>query len=105
VHLTALSWTTSPSVRSSDSPPMSSSSDVHVEPDKEHVSKVKLPKLTPRKFNGELTRWLTFWDSFKSLIHNNRELSDIDRFNYLHSLFEGPALEAISGLRLLFCNH
>jgi len=51
--------------------------------------KVKLPKLTPRKFNGELTKWLIFWDSFESSIQNNQELSDVDRFNYLYTLLEG----------------
>ena len=102
---TAVSRTTSPTAPSRDIPPTSSGSDVHVEPDKERISKVKLPKLTPRKFNGELTKWLTFWDSFESSIHNNRELSDIDRFNYLHSLLEGPALEAISGLKLTTANY
>ena len=47
------------------------------DPTRDHTSRVKLPKLTPRKFNGVLTRWLTFWDSFKSSIHNNRELLDV----------------------------
>ena len=67
--------------------------------------KVKLPKLTPRKFNGELTKLLMFWDSFESSIHNNQELSGIDRFNYLCILLEGPALEAISGLKLIGANY
>ena len=30
---------------------------------------VKLPKLTIRKFNGDLTKWVTFWDTFNSSIH------------------------------------
>ena len=72
---------------------------------RDHTYRVKLPKLTPRKFNGELTRWLTFWDSFESSIHNNRELSDADKFNYLYTLLEGPALEAISGLKLTAANY
>ena len=67
---------------------------------REHISKVKLPKLITGKFNGELTKWLTFWDSYKSSVHSNQELLDGDRFNYLYSLLEGPALEAISGLKL-----
>ena len=50
--------------------------------------KVKLPKLSIRKFNGDLTLWTTFWDSFESAIHNNRNLSAIDKFNYLNSLLE-----------------
>lgn len=75
------------------------------DPTREHASRVKLPKLTQRKFSGELTKWLTFWDSFESSIHNNQELSDVDKFNYLYTLLEGPALEAISGLKLTAANY
>lgn len=42
------------------------------EPDRARViNKVKLPKLTLRKFGGDLTSWATFWDSFESSIHQN----------------------------------
>ena len=50
------------------------------------VPKVKLPKLTLKWFNGDLTNWITFWDSFESSIHNNAGLRNID--NYLNSLLE-----------------
>ena len=42
--------------------------------------------------------WTTFRDSFESSIHNNTGLSNIDKFNYLNSLLERSAAEAISGL-------
>ena len=32
---------------------------------------VKLPKLSLKKFNGELTKWTTFWDTFESAVHSN----------------------------------
>ena len=58
---------------------------------------------TPQwKFNGEITRWATFWDS---AIHAIAELSDIDRFNYLHSLLEDTVADAISGLSLMATNY
>ena len=44
---------------------------------------VKLPKLTIRPFNGDLTSWTSFWDSYRSAIHDNPGLSEIDKFNYL----------------------
>ena len=68
-------------------------------------TKVKLPKLALKRFNGDLTRWATFWDSFESSIHNHPGLSDIDKFNYLNTLLEGPASEAISGLKLTTANY
>ena len=70
-----------------------------------HATRVKLPKLAPKKFNGDLTRWSTFWDSFESSIHHHPDLTDIDRFNYLHTLLEGPAADAISGLKLTSANN
>ena len=69
------------------------------------TTKVKLPRLTLKRFNGDVTKWCTFWDSFESSIHLNPELADIDKFNYLHSLLEGVAAEAISGLKLTTANY
>ena len=68
-------------------------------------AKVKLPKLTIQPFKGDLTTWTTFWDSYKSAIHDNASLSDIDKFNYLRSLLQGSALDAISGLTLTAANY
>ena len=64
------------------------------------VDKVKLPKLVLRPFNGDITMWNTFWESYDSAVHRNRDLSEIDKFNYLNSLLTGTAREAVSGLSL-----
>ena len=66
---------------------------------------IRLPKLNIRPFNGELTAWITFWDSYKAAIHENPALSDIDKFNYLRSLLERSALDAVSGLTLTAANY
>lgn len=65
----------------------------------------KLPKLTIKKFNGDITKWTTFWDSFQSAVHSNTSLSDIDKFSYLNSYLESAATEAISGLMLTTANY
>ena len=67
--------------------------------------RVKLPKLTLRSFSGDMTQWPTFWDSFKSAVHENTQLVTVDKFNYLKSLLSGTALEAISGLTLTASNY
>ena len=36
--------------------------------------KAKLPKLQLKKFSGKVSVWQEFWDSFKSAIHENKEL-------------------------------
>ena len=67
--------------------------------------KTKLPKLTRPKFKGEVTRFHSFWDSYTSAIHNNPDISAIDKFNYLRALLEGPAARAIQGLALSATNY
>ena len=69
------------------------------------MTPVKLPKLMIKPFKGELTAWTTFWDSYQVAVHANRSLSDIEKFNYLRSLLQGPALEAIAGLTLTAANY
>ena len=98
------------SVRSeltSDAPPPSTSlSSVHSDsPVVTSSPTVKLPKLMPKKFNGDLTKWETFWSSFESTIHLNTTLSGVDKFNYLSSLLEGPALAAVAGLKITTANY
>lgn len=68
-------------------------------------TKIRLSKITLKKFNGDITSWTSFWDSFESSIHLNSELTDIDKFNYLRSLLEHSTLEAISGLTLSSVNY
>ena len=52
-----------------------------------HSNKVRLPKLTMHKpFNGKLTAWSPFWDSYSSAIHDNPDITKVDKFNYLMSM-------------------
>ena len=67
--------------------------------------RVKLPKLSIKKFNGDLTKWVTFWDSFDSSIHSNPSLSNVDKFNYLNSFLESTAAESVAGLTLTSANY
>ena len=62
--------------------------------------KPKLPKLSLRKFYGDPTSWMPWWDSFNSAVHSNESLSSADKFNYLRSLLDGQAASAIAGLQL-----
>ena len=63
-------------------------------------ARVKLPKLQLCPFSGDLMQWTSFWDAFQTAIHNNAQLSEIEKFNYLNSLLEHTAREAISGFGL-----
>ena len=68
-------------------------------------TKVKLPKITLPHFKGNPIYWTSFWDSYESAIHANPSLSDVDKFNYLKSLLEREAFDAIAGLTLSSANY
>ena len=59
---------------------------------------IKLPKPELFKFNSDITMWQTFWDQFNSSIHSNEDISDVNKFNYLHSFICDEAREIISGI-------
>ena len=56
----------------------------------------RLLMLQLRPFGGELNKWTGFWDSFESTVHNNRDLSDTEKFNYFSSLLERSAISGLS---------
>ncbi|KAG0425818.1 hypothetical protein HPB47_027036 [Ixodes persulcatus] len=61
-------------------------------------AKVKLPELELLRFNGDSLQWQSFWEQFEQVVHNNRELSPTDKFNYLRAALSEDVAEAIAGL-------
>lgn len=59
---------------------------------------VKLPKLELMEFCGEPIKWPIFYESFRRTIHENCELSDHERVQYLINKLSGRALSACSGI-------
>ena len=66
---------------------------------------MKLPKLTIQPFGGDLMTWTPFWESYCAAIHDNPSFTDTEKFNYLRSLLEHTALNAISGFSLTAPNY
>ena len=66
---------------------------------------VRLPKLQLRHFNGDLTKWTSFWESFEAAVDSNPDLSNVEKFNYLSSLLKNTVREAIPGLSLTEANY
>ncbi|XP_055522593.1 uncharacterized protein LOC129716781 [Wyeomyia smithii] len=69
------------------------------------MSRVKLPDIKLPTFSGNLMQWITFRDSFRSLIHNNKSLSAIDKFTYLRASVNGEALQEIQTIELTEVNY
>ena len=68
-------------------------------------SKPRLLKLVLPKFKGDVKDWSTFWDSFKSAIHDNNDIPKVDKFNYSKSLLEGTVFKIVQGLTLSDLNY
>jgi len=81
-------------VQNVSSPSRSSSSNGN------YATGIKLPKIQLAKFNGDITKFPAFWQSFEHAIHNNEAVSPINKLNYLLSLLEGPAYRAVEGFNL-----
>ena len=64
----------------------------------------KLSELTIKKFDGDITTRKSFWDTYELVVHNNEELSDINKFTYLRSLVGHSTKDAL-GLALTSANY
>ncbi|XP_077282736.1 uncharacterized protein LOC143908800 [Temnothorax americanus] len=65
-----------------------------------HASAIKLPKITLPQFSGDLTLWPSFIALFNTSIHDNRQISSIEKYHYLLASLKGEALNVIKNLPL-----
>nr|CAI5844526.1 unnamed protein product [Callosobruchus analis] len=61
-------------------------------------SSVLMPKMELPEFSGDIRHWLTFYEIFKSSIHDNPNLNKSDKIHYLIGRLKGPALTVCSGI-------
>lgn len=66
---------------------------------------VKLPTIKLPKFSGSYDTWLEFHDTFSSLIHDNDEIDEINKFHYLRSSLEGSAAIVIQSIEFSAQNY
>ena len=64
-----------------------------------------LPKLVLPSFNGNPFAWQTFWDTFRSAVHDNTSISDVQKFNYLKAQLCDGAERVIAALPLTNANY
>lgn len=69
------------------------------------TSRVKLPELKLPSFSGKFQEWVSFRDTFTSLIHANDTLSCIDKFNYLRTSLSGDALQEVNAIDVTAANY
>lgn len=68
-------------------------------------SHVKLPTINIPTFLGAYESWLNFRDTYKSLIHDNYSLSNVQKFHYLRSSLAYEAAEQIQSLETMDANY
>ncbi|XP_022828339.1 uncharacterized protein LOC111357764, partial [Spodoptera litura] len=66
---------------------------------------VHLPKIQLPKFNGNYEGWPTFKDLFLSLVHENNDLSDVQRLHYLKTSLSGEAEVLLTHIQVTSSNY
>ena len=49
--------------------------------------------------------WQEFWDTLESRIHKNKDVQNVDKFNYLRSQLRGQVSEMLMGIELTNDNY
>lgn len=71
----------------------------HTENNTKSIS-VKLPRLQMDSFDGNICEWYSFWNRFNISIHENKNLTNVEKFSYLKSYLTKDAANAIGGLSI-----
>jgi hypothetical protein len=66
---------------------------------------MKLYKLEPKTYAGDVMEWCAWWDWYSTAIHNNPKLSIIEKMNHLVSLLTGEAAASIKGVAVTEANY
>lgn len=76
-----------------------------MEPPKSNVKHITLPTIKLPMFDGDLLKWRTYRDTFASLVHNNPDVSTIEKFHHLLSSTAGTAGGVVRSLSLTEDNY
>lgn len=82
-----------------ESPVLENSNASDMERD-EALSVVRLPRLELPTFRGDFSSWMVFFNVFSTTILENTKISDVQKFQYLITSLQGPALTVVSQLPL-----
>lgn len=69
------------------------------------LHKPKLPALALVSFDGTPCKWPIFYENFKSIIHDNLQLSNTEKVQYLIGQLSGRALTVCSGIPPISANY
>ena len=61
---------------------------------------IKLPKIQLQKFRGDITKFQSFWQSFRVAVDESEGLSKVQKLNFLINSLESIVYKALEGLKL-----
>ena len=70
----------------------------------QHFGKARLPRIEIPTFTGRREDWESFRDLFCALIHEDKQLTDVERLFYLKAHVQGDAKAALPGGDVLLAN-
>lgn len=68
-------------------------------------SNIHLPTLPIPEFDGNYKNWTKFHDTFKTLVHNNQSLTNIQKFYFLDAALKGKAKYTVSSIEISDANY
>lgn len=68
------------------------------------LSSVKLPQISINPFSGNFSEWNSFYQLFSTLIIDNLDLTEIQKFIYLKSYLRGEPLNLIQNIEVIDSN-
>lgn len=66
---------------------------------------LKLKPVDLQPFKGELTEWKAFWSVFEAGVHNQAQLTEVEKFTMLRQYLQDDALLTIKGLDVTPANY
>lgn len=61
---------------------------------------IKLPPIRLPTFSGDYESWLEFRDTYKSLVHNNTDIDNVNKMHHLKSVLKDNAAEVVHRLQV-----
>lgn len=71
-----------------------------LKPEVNSLESIKLPKLNLPSFSGNIQDWLSFKDLFRASVHNNANLSDAQKLQYLKSSLKADAARIVQSIAI-----
>lgn len=70
-----------------------------------HSTHTNLPRISLPKFSGDYNEWIAYRDLYLSVIHQNTNLENVQKFHYLKTTLSGEAANIIKHISITNANY